>query len=718
MTRRLPWLFVLLAVFLVGAFVHVAGGLEGLGIVRPEPAPGASDLRAEAQDELVRTPVRLGGQGEALRGPGEILADGAGATDPVGGRGTRAEGTSPGVVVAFGGVVKDSGAHPVEGVRVSLLGSGGTVQDVETDAEGRFVAQVPAGRYTLRFDSPAHGGLALRAYVIDGAAGTGSEFVLRDAVRLEATVLEAGRALGDVEVTLESSEGFEPAVTRTDASGIALFERVVAGSYTVIATRSDGPSLRRPLQLAQDGTTQLEFPPGVTLQATVRDARTGVSIAGARLDVEVRVGGRTTVTAHGESGPDGQVELQVPQGTVRSVGVAADGYASWPSRADRRSAMRDLSAIAGGRPARLDVALTEGMRLEGLVASGDGKPVGGLVLRFVPRRGGALEATTTDEGLYALEGVDAERYTGSVMSEGWYSQDPLRVTVPRGEPGAVHVLDVTVQPTLAVEGFVHYAKGKPAAGARIWLTGGGRLLKSARLAGRDLETFSDASGWWRLADLPADQSVVLRASIGTLESPPRGIRTSDLPAKAIDLRLQATVTLRGRVFDLVDRRAVAGATVRITPQGAPGGRTPRTVTTDAAGSYVSFELIPGGWRIEPSHRAYRMGVPRDEVLARDDGEVEVDLQLDPGLVIAGTVVDAGGHRLPRVSVAATGAGPEGRPLRRNARTDASGAFRLSGLAPGSYEVVAYLGGFRRARLGNVAAGNDRLLVTLTPAGPR
>ena len=255
--------------------------------------------------------------------------------------------------------------------------------------------------------------------------------------------------------------------------------------------------------------------------------------------------------------------------------------------------------MSKGKEVQRDVRLTHGLSVAGRVATPDGEGVEGVELSFKPRRGAALTARTGDDGAYELPGVRSESYEVVVLTEGWFSEQALVARIPKLEPGSVHTFDLQVQGTIAVQGRVLHHDRVPAAGTRVWITGGGRLLRAAHNAGRDLETFSDAQGWWRIHDLPANQGVSVRAALGTLEAQPRGIKTSNLPDKPIELVLAPTVTLKGTVTDLSSRRPVAGARVLIRPRGSPGGRTGRTVTTDAQGTFEALESDPRALGADP-----------------------------------------------------------------------------------------------------------------------
>ena len=718
--RGLPWLILLLAV--TGAawmLIGRAGVLEDFGLVRREEAAEQETTDAEdeaAWDEAWDEAPRLGGRASARSGDGYLRVDGAGETPGA----TRAApppgGATGGATVRFGGTILGTDGQPVTDAQVLLRsrGGGGAVREETTGAGGRFNLELPAGRYDVALRAEGLGGLNLPDYLVDGATGIDVEFTLQRAHRLEVGIRRGGLGLADADVSANPAEGLGGEATKTDEAGTAVFEQLVAGRYRVEVALASGERVLRTLDLRRDESLQVDVPPGVTVRGTIDDADEGGPIQGAEVAAWVRGPSGTWITASTLTDANGEYELEVPQGRIGRFEVSASGFAAWPDRKLIKNVLKSLGGVEKGKEVERDVRLTHGLSVAGRVTNPDGEGVEGVELSFKPRRGAALTARTGDDGAYELPGVRSEPYEVVVLTEGWFSEQALVARIPKLEPGSVHSFDLQVQGTISVQGRVLHHDRAPAAGTRVWITGGGRLLRAAHDAGRDLETFTDAQGWWRIHDLPANQSVSVRAALGTLEAPPRGIRTSDLPDKPIELVLAPTVTLKGTVTDLSSRRPVAGARVFVRPRGSPGGRTGRTVTTDAQGSFEALELIPGLWELTPSRTGYLTGEAHAEDLAGAEGEREVALYLDPGLVLAGTVSSLQGQWLNNVQLTVSGTSRTGAKVRRTASTKGDGTFRLTGFEAGDYKLVARRNGYRNAAISGLQGGEDRISVQLKP----
>lgn len=721
--RRLPWLIVLLAVVSAawmgydatwphdGEDIERAGGEEG-----DDPfLDGGDETWEQAWDEA----PRLVGRGsDARRGEGP----GGGGTGATPSAGTGAKALAGGrILVAFGGIVKGTDNRPVAGVTVTIRGKDTDASfTIETEADGRFAVEVPPGRYDLVLRGEGVGGLMLPAYLVDGATGLDVEFPLRRTYRLAVHLVREGLGVADANVAVVPFQGIGGEACNTDDAGNALFEEIVAGSYHLSISLTEREELRRRLDLNRDTELEIVVPPGVAIRGVVSNGDEGGPVPGALVTVSVRLSSGTWVTTSTETDVDGHYEMEVPRGIVGRFEVSARDFAPWPPRKQIRKVLQSMAHVGRGKPAERNVTLTHGLVLTGRVSDEKGTGVEGVELAFRPRRRGVRSGQsvrsvcTGEDGLYELSGVSPERYDVVVLTEGWFSDRALTVNVPSLPAGERFTYDVTVHGTIEVRGEVLHANRTPAVGARVWVTGGGRLLRAAHNAGRTLETFTDAGGGWRITDLPPEQGVVLRAALGALEARPKGIRTNELPAQPVRLLLAATVALKGMVVDASTRSPVPRARVWIRPRGAPGGRTPRTVTTDAEGEFDAFELIPGTWELTPSRMGYVKATPHSEDLDPDEREVEVTLYLDPGLAIAGVVVDLQGQPLANARVAVSGTTRDGRNVRHGARTKGDGQFRLTGFESGTYRLTAWRSGYRNTPITNLAGGEERLVVEMRP----
>jgi hypothetical protein len=164
----------------------------------------------------------------------------------------------------------------------------------------------------------------------------------------------------------------------------------------------------------------------------------------------------------------------------------------------------------------------------------------------------------------------------------------------------------------------------------------------------------------------------------------------------------STGRIRGRVIAAATGTPVQGATVRAARLGAPGIQ--RETRTDENGRYALADLPAGTYSFFVIHPAYlEQNFDQPQPLARyrmlelADGEqlVDVDFRLHRGGVITGVITDENGEPVPGVRVAAlremvSAIGRNFIPVRADFTipTDDRGRFRIYGLQPGAYLVLA------------------------------
>lgn len=179
---------------------------------------------------------------------------------------------------------------------------------------------------------------------------------------------------------------------------------------------------------------------------------------------------------------------------------------------------------------------------------------------------------------------------------------------------------------------------------------------------------------------------------GVQQVPPRD--TSALP--------KGTASLRGKVVTADTGRPIRRAQVSLT--GTDGGE-PRTVSTNALGVFEATDLPAGRYSITVTKSGYlrlqygqrRPGEPGRPIELADGQKVaNLDLSLPKASAIIGRVTDELGDPMPNASifpmqwryfrgerrlVPVSGGGPFN-------RTDDTGQFRITGLEPGDYVVMA------------------------------
>ncbi len=722
--RRVPLILVLLALAGVAALLwDDLGALwRGDASAVDDPYDDAAELVGGATlDEAAGRAPGLRGNPGAARGPrGDGDGEGAdgGAKDGGGDATLVLEGGVP-----FKGKVVDANGRGVAEAKITLVRAGAVLTFV-TDEDGAFEHGPQPGRWDLSVSAPGIGSLLRRNMMIDGANSDDLTFNLRKPGTLTVLLEGAKGSVEGVELSMTakgfSADSLAAFEAVTDAEGRAVFEDLPGANYEIRAQVPEGPALLQTIGVWSNRTLRIKIPGGVQLTGQVTEGKDGPGVGNAIITVDVaphRSNGtilQTEITTES----DGKFAAFVPTGRVRALRVQAEGFAPWPNPQnwrERRDALRPLNAISRGKPAVTKIHMRSGASVRGTVTDDAGNGMA-CAFRVLGRRGTVVEASSNEDGSYAVPDLNPGRFWIAVVTPGLYPKDPLVFDV-QGEAPTTY--DFTLLGARRIQGVVLTAEGQPALGARVWLVGGGAQVNSAKRGGRPLETFSDERGRWMLADVPTDRSVTVRAAMASEEATPFGLSFKRPVPEAIKLTLAGTASVRVKVIDMVTRQPLENANLRLRPDGDPPGRTNRTARTNRNGIANLYRLIPGRWSFEGELRYYMKYEPKIVRLEASDDLVDVTIELDPGLVFAGVVVNEQNLPMRNVQVRVWGTDQDGKGVgRRTATTNQRGEFRLTGYARGAYVLDARTRNYKRLKLDGLPGGDDRLVLRMEPQAPK
>jgi hypothetical protein len=164
---------------------------------------------------------------------------------------------------------------------------------------------------------------------------------------------------------------------------------------------------------------------------------------------------------------------------------------------------------------------------------------------------------------------------------------------------------------------------------------------------------------------------------------------------------EALGVIRGRITAADDGRPLRRATVSLRPDTSATGRPLQTVTTNTQGVFVLREVAPGSYFVSASRPGYveiqhgqRRPRERGTAITVTSGETRerIDIALPRGAVISGRVVDELGAPYPGVTLIVLAvtyqSGERSFVPSGSAVTDDLGNYRISGMQPGRYYVMA------------------------------
>lgn len=438
----------------------------------------------------------------------------------------------------------------------------------------------------------------------------------------------------------------------------------------------------------------------------------GAPVPGA--EVEVRLDGAAGPTVlRALSGPDGAFRLRLAPDRPHRLSVHKEGYGP--------AEVALVAAPPGPLRDRLEVVLRPGRPAFGVALDADGLPAHGAELALVSAGKPRVEARAGEDGVFRFAAVPTGTFALHARDNGAAPIVLPGIVVPAG-PGTWDLGTVTLAPAAITAGRVVDPEGTPVAGAVV------RALAvedgEEGAADQAVEATAGEDGWFALTGLAPGRLVDLDvAAAGHARVRVRSVEVP--PAEPLTIVLGPAASVTGTVT-ASDGRPVAGAVVRVSPDPAPGTSDhtsgssdtsagtsggPTVGGTDEDGRFAIDGLASGRVRVSASASGYAAAreVEVDLGSAEEPRAAEVEIVLERGAALAGQVASVAGRPLPGAAVAARATAPD---RRVDAVADDLGRYRLEGLAPGDWLVVASHPGHRR-RVERVTVGPEGGALDLT-----
>lgn len=474
-----------------------------------------------------------------------------------------------------------------------------------------------------------------------------------------------------------------PFVATTDAGGAWSIENVPHGDYVASATASEFlPANHKRFAVAAGehhaGIDISLEAGGVLVRGTVSDFD-GKPIAGARIQVshssetEARAPFLVLTDAHGA------YELLLP-----------DGAHWFTARHDEFTPAYRPVDVAGAAQS-VDFKLVRGGTIRGVViARSTGKPVPGAIVEAStePRRHSYWheEATANDDGEFVLRVTPPGTVSLEAHAAGVASAQSMRVGIGIGE--RVDNVRLLVDPAVSICGrVVEKGTRRGIGGANVYAGSIGVLAKP-----RTLEP-SGAGGWFQIVGVRRGTQSLLAYAENRIPAQSNDIEVGDTDVTDAIIEMTTGSTLTGRI-DPPGKASIGIVAQRDGRASMWDSLYIRMLraNSDASGAWRLDHVPPGKFEIVATTNEGATG--KLAVVVADRDQKDLAVRLERRASVSGRVIDTNGSPVAGLKIEArpdlrtSARNTTGDEMRQAATSDANGAFKLVGLAAGTYRIAS------------------------------
>ncbi len=410
---------------------------------------------------------------------------------------------------------------------------------------------------------------------------------------------------------------------------------------------------------------------------------------------------------HGRTSRRGVFKVaNLPAGIGYLLTFKAEGYAPQELEIDPLEPFESRS--------KLEVVMRPGRLAFGRVIDTDEVPVAGarVVLRKPPPSDDLMVAMrmrqvgeepaepphlTSADGLFEIADLAVGRYDLEVTGSGYAPITIPGVRIEEGD-GQVDFGTVVLVPGATASGLVTDPEGAAIAGAEIFVDTEvqGFMAMNSRSGQKEGRTRTDSEGRFVVADLLPDQPVTIFV---TKEGYGAGAAPAVKPPtdEPLIIVLHPAGRLKGRVVD-GRGEAIRGATVHtnldfrtMNHRASIQRRQPSWARTDAEGRFLIENVEPGTLQLSVNAPSYQQQVRQGIELAAG-AELELEIVLEAGAVVEGTVLTADSEPVVQASISITeqtDGMSRGMQVSAGGQTDVEGRYRVEGAPTGSATISVY-----------------------------
>ncbi len=582
---------------------------------------------------------------------------------------------TPGATIE-GGVVQTAGGAPATDEPVYAVSDTGDSFSATTDLNGQYaLTGLPAGTYQVSaggdsFVEAVNTGVVVAA----GGVVENCDLALAPGGTISGTVTGPGGPVAGALVGAAGADGVTSATATTAADGAYTITGLPAEAYSVSAT-ADGlfgtPDAGVNVTTAgSTGGVDLTMAQGGSLSGQLQSSVDGSPAADVDLSLQ---NGATTESAETDASGDFSV-TDLPPGVYTITTVSTDFMTATAT-----------ATVAAGATASVTITVGPIGQVSGTVTSSAGLAVAGVTVSATGGANFETSAVTDSSGAYMLTGLDAGTYQVTVGDEGTPGLVGTQVTLNPTNTAVTANLSLDVAGTIS--GTVFEANGStPLSGAEVELSQAGVGL---------LGSTSDDQGNYSFVIVAPGTYQVEALAQGLAYPPLTGLVVTGGAALTGQDFQPGAQQVDGVVTDAATGQPIAGATVNVIASATGLTLTDLgQATTGSDGSFQVTGLVAGAYEVTASAAGYAFATQSVTVTAGVPASVQFSLGLQSTL--DGTILDSAGVAVAGATVTLASA-----TFTAAAQTDASGAYSIAGMAPGSYTLDVQAAGYATAILSGV-----------------
>jgi protocatechuate 3,4-dioxygenase beta subunit len=404
------------------------------------------------------------------------------------------------------------------------------------------------------------------------------------------------------------------------------------------------------------------------------------------------------------------VFTRIPAGATAEFIVEKSGRATLSTYKRTGEPYQKLN-FAEGQP-DIKLVLPVEAKIEGLVVEkATGKPVAGVKINCTSGQEAGYfrpkPLISKDDGTFSIDALTTARYILALVQSNqelpeWVA-DPLEVIAEAGKTKSGIKIELSKGGILEVK-VTDAANKEPVEHASVSV--------SSQTSNRSAYSYSDKDGLARMRLMPGDYRITYVYKEGySRQRLQDTVTIEDEKAERVEYELLGLPKITGVVLD--DKgKPVEGVEMEV----CPGGGREETVS-DAEGKFeVVYDL--GSWPSGRTPTRFLVGRQYERNLAAavqvDEDTSELEMKLEPGVIMTGQVVDPNGKGIADVEVRTMMRGPQwGSTIGRKAViADSDGKYEIKALPPGrTYSIYANAEGYGQSRGEEIsadAAVNKRL----------